>query len=67
MAGKMQIDGPYRVRFNQKQAEWEIVELVNNKPVQLRPRLAYAEEKRTSAYRRLALMNRKWQKAQEKL
>jgi hypothetical protein len=57
----MQIAGPYRVRRNED-GMWEIIEIVGKKSVSLRPRLIYAQEKRTSAYRRLALMNRKWQR-----
>lgn len=58
---KMQIEGPYRIQTNE-QEEWEIMEIVGDQYMQLRPRLRYAKEKRTSAYRRLALMNRRWQK-----
>lgn len=60
---RQQIEGPYRVQGS-KETSWEIVEMVKDKPVQLRPRITYAKEKRESAYRRLALMNRRWQREQ---
>jgi hypothetical protein len=64
MAAPQTIEGPYRVQGS-KETSWEIVEIERGKPVRLRPRLVYEKEKRTSAYRRVGLMNRKWQKAQE--
>jgi hypothetical protein len=61
----MQVKGPYRVQPpTEGHPKWEIVEMVDGQPVQLRPRVTYEKEKRTSAYRRLALMNRKWQRTQ---
>ena len=58
---RQQIEGPYKVQGS-KETSWEIVEIVEGQPVHLRPRLVYDKEKRVAAYRRLALMNRKWQK-----
>lgn len=58
---KQRIEGPYRVQSNETQ--WEIIELVDGKPEPLRPRITYEKDKRTSAYRRLASLNRKWQKS----
>ena len=64
------IEGPYRVLSHRdhldRVVQWEIVEIVDEQPVPLRPKLVYEKEKRASAYRRLALLNRRWQREQVK-
>jgi len=53
------VQGPYRVKPTD--TGYELVEVVNDELVPLRPERTYEKDKRTSAYRAIALLNRKWQ------
>lgn len=60
---KQTVAGPYRVQPTD--TGHELMEMVDGKLVSLRPRRVYDKEKRTSAYRAVVLLNRRWQKEQE--
>lgn len=56
---KQSVAGPYRVKPTD--TGYELMELVGDELVSLRPQRTYEKEKRTSAYRTMAYMNRRWQ------
>ncbi len=56
---KQTVAGPYRVKPTD--TGYELMELVDDELVPLRPRRTYKKDKRTSAYRTMAYMNRKSQ------
>ncbi len=59
------VAGPYRVKPTD--TGYELMELVNDKLIPLRPERTYEKEKRTSAYRAMALLNRKWQEKHQEV
>ncbi len=57
---KQTVEGPYKVQPTE--TGYELMELVGEALVPLRPRRTYPKDKRTSAYRACILLNRKWQR-----
>ncbi len=58
---KQTIPGPYRVK--RTDTGYEVVELVGEKSVSLRPARRYPPEKRTFAYQQMVRMNRHLQRS----